>query len=375
MGMWTGFWRDTGTKVARREKDIIQRWFTRHPITFGCAWGMKALTYNVPRAAWRGSRKQVAKWRGYPEVETEQITTDKSETITVVEVTDDGHTRTTTRKTSTNNGTSGGNVVDFAAHQKKKGGAVATPIERGTTVESGHALLQRTYLGKVFMGLATELDAFIPARGAEAISTLHMVSDLHAASVRIASGVEQFSDIIHDCGLDKRITNKLYIAVGVAEDIGRKTLKARRSIEDLYDGQIEQDESRVTSVQTVPVHVVGGGEETGILPLGAAIADAYGAFEPVIDGEATSIMEVIKTSQAAFAVVSEALEGMARRSRQHGLDRRVRDRLRSSADSATDTSAAFKQAKAAMSDLYRGQMHQEESGAGTIRTLPVRSAS
>jgi hypothetical protein len=378
MSVFKGFWRETGTKVARHQKHRVQKWFSHHPTTFLFAWGTKALVWDVPAVTIRGGRNAVRSWQGKPHLAKAGAQASAEVTTTVIETTGpNGDTTIRTRTTTTERTDAdvidlSGNVIHLDNHRSGKAPRnVGAPIERGHTMDSGRAMLGGTALGRGFLGVAAELDAFMPVTYQEATSTLQLTTDANRAFVLVAGGVDEFSDAIATCGLDRRVVNGLYKAVEGAEAIAAAMLQARRRIESCYAGQLDQEASGATTVQALPVLAVIGDEAAGLIPNGTVIASQYEAFEPEPDAEAMSIMERIKLSQAGFALLGASLEDLARRMAQHGIDARVRGHIRTAADEAASTATAFQKAKRVMVALYRGQMDQEASGNGTIRTIPV----
>lgn len=378
MSVLKGFWAETGGKVARHQKTRVQSWFMRHPTTFLFAWGTKGLVYNVPKATIRGGRNAVRRWKGKEPIKRKGSTSTAVETTTTVVTGPNGSTwtsTTTTERPQPETAGATGNVINLGEHRNsKRSRNAAGPIERGNTVESGRAMLGRTPLGVAFLHLAQEFDAFLPVRGYEATSTFNLASDTHKAFRMVSIGVDEFSDTIAACDLDRRVVNGLYKAVESAEAIATAMLKARRRIETAYSGQLSQEDSGAKSVQALPALVVGD-EAAGIVPFGSAVAAEYESFAPEIDAEATSILERIKLSQAGFALLGASLEELARRMAQHNIDRRVRDLIRSAADHASSTATEFRTSRRTMANLYRGQLDQEDSSNGTIRTMPASRAS
>lgn len=385
MGVWTGFWSETGGKVAQYQKHRLQNWFRGHPGTFLLLWGAKGLTVNAPVAAVRGGRNLARRRKGLEPVKKrkgdESDSTALAVTTTVTERTGpDGATTTTTRTTTTEQSEpevidNTGNVINLGQHRKtRRPRNVADPIERGNTVESGRKMLGRTPLGVAFLHLAQEFDVFAPVLSSEATSTFNLVNDAHHAFGMIAVGVDEFADLIAACDLDRKVVNSLYKAMEDAESAAEAMRKARRRIESAYTGQMEQEASSATTVQALPA-VAGGTESVGIGRFASQIATEYESFEPEPDAEATSILEWIKCSQAGFALLSASIEELSKRMTQHNMDRRVRDLIGAAADHARSTSTAFRSAKRTMTALYRGQLDQEDTGNGSVRTTPIRRVS
>ena len=378
MSAFSNFWRETGSKVARHQKTRAQAWFMRHPTTFLVTWGTKALVWNVPKATIRGGRNIVRRRTGKPLLKKKATTSTAVETITTVMTGPSGATWTSTTTTERERPKADAtdNVIDLGERRdSKRGRNVGAPIERGHTMESGRALLGGTALGRGFLALAAEFDAFTPVRGQEATSTLNLTTDANKAFTMVALGVDELSDTIAACDLDRRVVNGLYRAVEGSESIAVATRRARRRIETYYAGQLDQESSGARTVQALPAARFVGDEAAGIIPASTLIGAEYEEFEPEPDAEATSILECIKLSQAGFALVAASLEDLARRMAQHNIDRRVRDLIRAAADEATSTAVQFRAAKRTMTSLYRGQMDQESSGHGTMRTAPVRRIS
>jgi hypothetical protein len=359
-GLWTGFWSETGYKVARKQKQSLQNWFTHHPTTFLLAWGTKGLVWNLPKvtgkAAWKGGRHLLGK--------TTKTKTLKAarESVTVITNADKG-------TGGTAQVSYGGNVVTLIPN-----GAARPAHMKGPLMQTGKQMLGSTPMGKLFVALAAELEYFTPARDKEATSTLNLLVDAHQAFGRLAGGVDMFADVVFACGMHSRVVHHLYQAVEDAEAIGERMRQAHRLVETIYGDRIMQEESSVGVVNALPA-IAGGEETTGLAPLATKLAAYYMAFEPRVDEEATSILEVVKVSQAGWAVVGEAATALAERLGAFAVDRRVRVKVASGADSAVGTSAAFGAARRSLTSLYRAQMAQEATGTATILTIPLGRAA
>jgi hypothetical protein len=403
-GVFAGFWADTNKKVLKRQRVRIQKWFMHHPITFGLSWGVwagtKGLFWSLPRWGWRKWSGRAAR-RDILEPTAIETSGNANETVTVTEteiVDSDGNitTATTTRTTTTGKhtefpfpgtATAAGTAGPFAMHPPAQVGAttstdtgrptlvVVDPIERTQIMKASRDVLSRTRLGHGFVALAGEFEHFTPVRGNEAQTTVDMLGDAYMAFRRISMSVENFTDIVTDCGLNRQITNQLLLAAESADALERMMTRANTAVGNLYEGQIEQDQSQATSVQAGLVPIGIGDEADGIGPFAAVIANCYETFAPEPDQEATLVLAYINTSQAGFAMISDALVGLASRLRNHRIDNRVRRLIRAAAGDALNTSSHFQGARQTMTRLYRGQMAQEASGVATIRNAPLRRAS
>lgn len=380
-GVFTGFWRETNKKVLKRQKTRVQGWFMRHPITFGVSWGVtagaKGLFWSLPRWGWR-------KWTGRPAKpkKTTAATSNSNVTVVETEIVDSEGNVTTATTTTTKTG-----PEPFVMHPPQQVGAATStdtsrptlvlvdPIERNHIMEAGRELLTRTPLGHGFAGLASEFDHFTPVRGNEAQSTVDMLGDAYLGLRRISMAVETFSDIIGDCGLHRTVVTKLYLAAESADALKRAMDRANTAVGNLYEGQIDQDQSGATSVQAGLVAVGVGDEAEGIGPFSSIIAGCYENFSPEPDQEATQILAYITASQAGFALLNDALVKLSPRLRRHGVDNRVRRLIRAAAGDALNAATVFQDARQTMSRLYRGQIGQEGSGVTTIRSAPLRHAS
>ncbi|QSB07127.1 hypothetical protein [Natronoglycomyces albus] len=262
-------------------------------------------------------------------------------------------------------------MIDMNDHRPTPQRVEFTPIQKEKTVTAGRTMLATTPLGRTFLALAEEFDSFIPARSIEAASTWHMLTESARGMRAISAGIEECADVIAACGLHQRVCNRLYGAVESSAAMSSALVKAQRKLEDLYEGQLEQEASAATTIQPVPVDIAGD-EAAGIGPLTLALAVNFESFEPTLEAEASSILELIKTSQAGFALMGEAMEGLGVRMARHSIDQRVRQLVRSSSDHGVSTAMSFQAARRAMTELYHGQVSQENSGTTTIRTLPFR---
>lgn len=369
-----GFWRETGRKVVKAQKLKAQGWFVRHPLTFGLAWGVKGLVYDLP--AW-GVRSGYRKWTGKPKPEKAASTAEAVTEVEVEVVDSDGNVSSMTRTTRTTGGFAmppPARIGAATSDDSRPALVVVDPIERTNAMESSRNLLQRRRLGKAFLGLAAEFDAFVPVRGDEALSTLTMIHDAYMGFKRVSMSVEEFADVVADSGLNRRIVVSLYAAAGAADALDRAMGRANRQVAALYDGQLEQEQSPATTVAAVPVPVGLGVDAEGIGPYSSAVALGYETFAPPAESEATEIFEHIRISQAGFAVLSDSLTHLARRLHDHGVDTRVRRLIRVAGGNALAAADHFRAARQTMSQLYRGQMAQEASGVATIRTAPMRRA-
>lgn len=381
--IFKGYWRSTYRKVAKAQVLRTQAWFARHPITFGAAWGTKALVYDLP--AW-GVRSGYRKWKGRSKADVPAVDVadgHTTETVTEIETVDSaGNISSSTRTTRTT-------VREpfVMAPPAQVGAATATaddtgrptlvlvePIERTQIMDASRDILMRRRLGHAFLGLANEFDQFTPVRGNEAASTVEMVHDAYMGFKRISVGVETFADVVASLGLHRGIVNGLYGAAGSADGLDRVMRRANTQVVALYEGQIEQDHSQAVTIAAIPVPVGAGIGAEGIGPYAAAVATGYETFAPPADTEATEIFEYIRVSQAGFAVLSDSLGRMAKRMHQHGIDARVRRLIRAAGADALGAASQFQASRQTMSRLYRGQMAQEASGVATIRTAPMRRA-
>jgi hypothetical protein len=360
-GLWTGFWSETGYKVARRQKQSLQNWFTHHPTTFLLAWGAKGLVWNLPKvtgkAAWKGGRRVLGK-----ATKTKTIRS-TSENVTVI--TKAG------RPSEAAKVSYGGNVVTLIPQHATRSTSL---LQRGPIMQTGREMLGSTPMGHLFVAIAAELDAFAPLRDKEATSTLNLMADACKAFGRLAGGVDMFADVVFACNMHARVVHHLYQAVEDAEAIGERMRQARRLVETIYGDRLAQEESAAGVVNALPV-VATGDEAAGLMPLATKLAAYYMAFEPRIDEEATSILEVIKVSQAGWAVVADALSNLSTRLGAFAVDRRVRAKVTAASGASVGTSAAFGAARRTMTTLYRAQMAQENTGTATILTIPLGRAA
>ncbi|WP_335989293.1 hypothetical protein [Glycomyces sp. MUSA5-2] len=350
-GIWSGFWSETGRKVARHQKHRVQGWFTSHPATFLLAWGVKGLVWNTPRAAWRGGRKLTGRTR---KTKTLKAT---NETVTVI----------TNAGTGTARVSYGGEVVTVIPRNATR---PATTFLKGPILLTGRDMLNSTPVGGLFLALAREIDIFAPERDKEATSTLNLMSDLHKGFARLAGGVDTFSDTVFACGMHARVVHHLYQAVEDAETLAERARQARRLVEVIYGDRLVQEDSTAGVLNALPV--LGSGEDpVSLVPLATRLAGAYMAFEPRIDEEAVSVLELIKVSQAGWAILADALARLSARLGGFQVDRRVRAKITAAEDAAVATAAAFGAARRSMTSLYRAQMAQESTGTTTILTIPL----
>jgi len=355
-GVWTGFWSETGRKVAQHQKRRVQGWFMHHPTTFLLLWGGKGLVWNLPRAAWKGGRKLRGK-------ATKTKTLRNNESVTVI--TNAGS------PSSTSTVEYGGNVVTAIPRN------VARPtnaFQRGPIMQTGREMLNSTPMGHLFVAIAAELDYFKPVQGKEATSTLNLMTNAHKAFLRLAGGVDMFSDVVFACNMHARVVHHLYQAVEDAETSAERMRQARRLVETIYDDRLAQEDTSAGVVNLLPA-VVAGDEAAGLIPLATKLAAFYMAFEPRLDEEATSILEVVKVSQAGWAIVAESLTGLSIRLGAFAVDRRVRAKVSAAGDASVGTAAAFGAARRSMTSLYRSQMAQESTGTATILTIPLGRAA
>lgn len=362
------WWVDTRQKVIAHQRRQVTTWFVKHPLTFGAAYGLKGLTWDLP------------KWgvRSLAGVKTKKVQkADGGGVTTVIEHIDaDGNISESRVTRTVQNGPVSAAIADGPVHRPqpvKAPVAPITPEERIAVVKSSKQLLTRTPLGKAFVLLAGELDGFAPVRGAEAVSTAHMTQQLSTGARRIAMGTEAFGDVVAECGLNRRITGHINAATTAVDTAAKAMQRANRLVESLYDGQITQDMSRANSISAVPVRTGTGDEAAGIGPHSVQIGNFYGLFEPEVDKEATQVYAYLRISQAGFALVSDMLSSMPRRLHHHGIDRRVVRTIESVAGTTLEAAEGFAHAMREMKILYQGQMAHEATGVSTIRTAPMRT--
>lgn len=353
-----GFWVDTRRKVIQRQRNKLQSWFVRHPITFGATLGLKGLTWDLPK--W-GVTSLYSRYG----VKTVRVEKDEDvQDVTVIEHMDAQGQISSTTITRTALG---------AGPTPHAGQAVATvsPAERTAILTSGKALLTRTPLGQAFMRLAGEIHAFAPVRGAEAVSTVEMLHQASRGFSRISMGVEAFADVAVACGLHRQVTGTINTAAESADELAKAMARTYRQVNGLYAGQIAQDMSGATSVSAVPIQPGVGDDAAGIWPYSNMVANHYGLFQPSIGQEATEVYAYLGISQVGWALISDTFAEMPDRLRRHGVDRRVRRLINTAAGSALETATGWKAAKTAMHRLYTGQMEHEATGVSTIRTAPI----
>ncbi|MCH7230200.1 hypothetical protein L0U85_04890 [Glycomyces sp. L485] len=355
-GLWTGFWSETGRNVAQHQKRRVQNWFMRHPTTFLLAWGGKGLVWNLPKAAWKGGRKLAGQT-------TKTKTVGAGETATVI--TNAG------AKSPTAKVDYGGKTVTVIPRNITR---PATAFQRGPLMQTGREMLGSTPMGHLFVAVAAELDYFTPVQGREATSTLNLMSDAYQAFLRLAGGVDMFSDVVAACNMHARVVHHLYQAVEDAETTAERMRQARRLVETIYSDRLTQEDSNAGVVNTLPA-VSDGDEAAGLVPLATKLASCYMAFEPRLDEEATSILEVVKVSQAGWAVLADSLTNLSTRLGAFAVDRRVRTKVGAAGDASVGTAAAFGAARRAVTSLYRSQMAQESTGTATILTIPLGRAA
>ena len=354
-----GFWVDTRRKVIQRQRNKLQGWFVRHPITFGATLGLKGLTWDLPK--W-GVTSLYNRY-GVKTVRMEK-NSDEVQDVTVIEHMDAQGQISSTTITRTALGAGPG---------PRPGQAVATMSmeERTTILTSGMAQLTRTPLGQSFCRLAAEMHDFMPVRGAEAISTVEMLNQASRGFSRISMGVEAFADVATGCGLSRLVTGTINTAAESVDELAKSLSRTYRTTSGLYAGQVAQDMSGVTSVSAVPVQAGVGDDAAGIWPYANLLANHYGMFEPTLDQAATEVYAYLGISQAGWALISDTFAEMPERLRRHGIDRRVRRLVNAAASNALETVTAWKAAKNTMRRLYAGQMEHEASGVSTIRTAPI----
>lgn len=379
-----GFWKETGKKVVKRQRLLVQGWFVRHPITFGVTYGLvaggKGLFWTLPN--W-GIRKAT----GRPKKVKAPKATEGLTTTTVTEIVDSaGNVSTSTRTTTVSgDGIPGAGYRGFAMAPPAQVGATSTagrpalfvvdPIERKHVMATTEALLQRTALGQAYLALAAEISGFIPVRGNEANSTVQLVEGIYMGAKRIALSAGFFADTVADMGLHREIVNGLHAAVIAAEGLDTAMKQANTQLAAHYDGQISQESTGVATVSSTPVPMGAGVDAEGIEPRALFIGMFYERFDPPVDQEATAIFEVIKTSQAGFAMLADSLTVLTQRLRAHGVDLRIRRLFRNASGNALATAEQFGNTRKTMARLYKGQMAQEQSGVTTIRTAPMSAAS
>lgn len=375
-----GFWKETGKKVVKRQRLLVQRWFVRHPMTFGVTYGVvaggKGLFWTLPSWGIRKATGRPKKVKA-PKAADEGLTT-----TTVTEIVDShGNVSTSTRTTTV----SGEGYRGFAMAPPAQVGATSTagrpalfvvdPIERTHVMATTEALLQRTQLGQAYLALASEIGGFVPVRGNEANSTVQLVEGIYMGAKRIALSVGFFADTVADMGLHREIINGLHQAVIAAEGLDTAMKQANGQLAAHYEGQISQESSGIATVSATPVPLGAGVDAEGVEPRALFIGMFYERFDPPIDNEATAIFEVIKTSQAGFAMLADSLTVLTQRLRAHGVDMRIRRLFRNASGNALATAEAFGATRKTMARLYKGQMAQEQAGVTTIRTAPMSAAS
>lgn len=374
MAVFTGFWQETGSKVAEYQKRRLQGWFARHPATFVAAWGAKGLLWNLPRFTYRASRDGWLRWRGQVEAIVTAPPRVKTPPVSVP-AWGPAPAPNVRRVVATPVPGGPGFVIDLTT-----GPVFAAPaaisiisIDRRRTMEEGKKLLRGTLFGRGFLSLSDQLRAFIPIRAHEAVSVLKLLDDVHKGMLRIHGAIDAFSDIVAACGLHDKVTHPLYLAAETAEALAGKFARAKNLVETIYEGQLQQDASVATTVQTLPVRVVSADLAPGIGPACTAIAVGFSGFLPDPKTEATSILDQIRLAQAGWAVLAGALEELT--SRLVTVSKRVRVFVSAAKDEALILAAAFRAARTEMLKLYNGQMVQEASGTPTIRTIPTAPAA
>jgi hypothetical protein len=236
-------------------------------------------------------------------------------------------------------------------------------------------LLQKSPMGKAFLGLSGEISSFVPVRGQEAESTVELIGTAYLGFKRISMGVDTFADIVADLGLHRAIVNEIYKASSAADGLDRAMKRANGYVLSLNAGQLEQESSGAVAISAAPIPIGVGVDAEGIAPFSAVIANHYEGFAPPLDQEATAVFDYIRISQAGFAVLADALTLLANRMNKHGFDLRVRRLVATAGGDALEAADHFRAARVTMSRLYRGQMNQEASGVTTIRTAPMSRAS
>src|SRR5690606_38887398 len=341
---WAGFWRETGRAIGEDYRKKLHSQARQMPLLFGVAWGVKGLTWNLTaktvaykgigrpiyrkvknvRATRRGEEKPFASlWRsttktGKGDKSTTTTTKTKSTTVIngeVIDETVETVEQTTVRIWPTS--------PTIPAVSSAPATVTPLPIQTGDAMKKGAALLKQSTLGRRYLALAAEYDEFIPVQGSEAESVLDLLHLSDQAWGLIADGIDAWSGTIAACGIDRRVIVPVWEAAEDLAGAAGRFRKARRAVERLYDGQLEQDASSAQTIQTVPIRLVGMADPAGIKPLGIAVAAEYAASTPRIDEEATSILEGLRTSQAALAVCAEAVEQAAGRLRSQAKVARV----------------------------------------------------
>jgi len=390
-GTWRGFWRDTGRAISEDYRRKLQRQARQMPLLFGLAWGTKGLAWNLTaktiaykgavrpayrkiqnvRAVRRGDEAPYASlWRTNPKRAAATVAPGGVTGASTVS------TATPAPPSPVSASPAASPFAALAAGTKTTNAQVIPlPIQTGDAMRKGTAMLKRSTLGRRYLALAAEYDEFIPPRGDEAASVLELMHHSEQAWGLVADGVDAWADTIAACGIDRRVVVALFEAADDLAVASGRFRKARRVVDRLYEGQLEQDESGVMSVQTLPIRVVGGDGAEGIRTLGVAIATEYVAAVPRVDEEATSILEGLRASQAALAVCAEAVDQAAKRLRgQHRIDRQVTGLIASAGSALDDAATSCQRSRTTLRRLYQGQLAQEGSNVATIRTIPLAAA-
>lgn len=389
-GTWRGFWRDTGRAISEDYRRKLQRQARQMPLLFGLAWGTKGLAWNLTaktiaykgavRPAYRKVQNVRAVRRG-DEAPYASLWRTNPKQRAAATVAPGGVTGASTVSTATPAPPSpisaspvASPFAALAAGTKTTNAQVIPlPIQTGDAMQRGSALLKRSSLGRQFLALAAEYDEFVPPRGDEAASVADLMNDSSQAWGLIADGVDAWADTIAACGIDRRVVVALFEAADDLATASGRWRKAARVVDRLYEGQLEQDESGAMTVQTLPIRVAGGGVAAeGIRPLSVAIAAEYMSATPAVDEEATSILEGLRTSQAALATCAEAVDQLAHRLRgQHRVDRQVTGLVSAAADSLDEAASSCQRSRTVLRRLYQGQLEQEGSNVASIRTIPL----
>jgi hypothetical protein len=359
--VWAGFWKDTGRKVAAHQKRRIQGWFTTHPTTFLLSWGFVAGS----AATYRGIRRLAGK----PVKKKSSANTTK--TVTVI---------TSTTTTST-----GGARPRYASPTKATVHAIVNAQRHAIFVtnlndqgdsfmDNRLADLKRHPMGRAFVAVSEAIDAFRPVGNYEVSSIRDLVTDLQVALQQVSAGLDMFADAMMDAKLDRSVLNSLYEAVDASESMAARLLVARNRINGYYAHRISQEESRAGVVQALPVVANGEGVPAGIVPTGVRLAAQYAQFTPVLDEEATSIMDVIKTSQAGYAVVGGSLTGLAEKMVfPWRLEKKTNEKTNNAGIAGYEVADAFVKARKTMGRLYADQIAQEATGTPTVINIPLAS--
>lgn len=359
-GVWKGFWRSTGRKVAMHQKNRIQRWFTHHPTTFLLAWGMKGLVVNVPAAGYRGWRAL----RGNPVIK--QTSAAPEPAVTVISTPGSGPAarrwaRAVGAATAANGSTRMAPVY------------VINLNERNSYMDNSRTHLKRSHLGGLFNRLTDAIESFIPPSNIEVSATRDFTNELWVAFQQLGVGLDAFADTMIDAGLTSRVVNRVYEGAEYTENITARILMARNRIESHYHHRIEQEESRVGVVRALPVLVDDSGAPAGVVPLSTNIRAIYAAFTPRLDEEATSILEVLRISQLGMGQLSKVLDDLTENLQKWKFDRKVTTKMEAAASEAYDAAEKFADARSQLNSLYRAQLASEAEGTASIINIPIAS--